>query len=346
MMDGAVRTLRTVGRTEGAPDMLYQYLTPLRPFLRDDSVHEVVVNRPGEVWTESTSGWRRHPVPALSYDALMQIARLVANFNHTAIGPEHPILSAGLIYGERIHIVIPPACEADTVSLTVRKPAVQHRSLDELERTGGFKDCTDANDGLSEVERRLLHLQQAGEIRHFLDLAVRARRNLLIVGKTGSGKTTVARSLIGSIPTDERLVTIEDVHELFLHTHPNRVHLFYAREGAAFPVTARDALVSCLRMRPDRILLSELRGEEAWEFVKLINTGHPGSISTMHANGAREAFGQLTALIKDSQAGAHLDTAYIHRRLITTIDVVLFYDQRRLREIYYDPERKHQQMAA
>ena len=98
-------------------------------------------------------------------------------------------------------------------------------------------------------------------------------------------------------------------------------------------------------MRPDRILLAELRGDEAWDFIKSINTGHPGSISTMHANGAYEAFEQLTALIKDSRAGSHLDAEYVKRRLYSTIDVVLFYHERKLLEVFYDPEFKHQQMA-
>ncbi len=93
-------------------------------------------------------------------------------------------------------------------------------------------------------------------------------------------------------------------------------------------------------MKPDRILLAELRGDEAWEFVKSVNTGHPGSISTMHANGAYEAFEQLTALIKDSKTGAHLDVAYIKNRLFTTLDIVLYYSKRKLKEVYYDPEHK------
>lgn len=175
----------------------------------------------------------------------------------------------------------------------------------------------------------------------FMDLAVRSQRNILIVGKTGSGKTTVTKSLIRSIPLDERLITIEDVHELFLHQHPNKVHLFYSREDeGGSKVTPKQALASCLRMKPDRILLAELRGDESWEFIKSVNTGHPGSISTMHANGAFEAFEQLTALIKDSRTGAHLDTGYIKHRLFTTLDIVLFYHKRKLREVYYDPNLK------
>ena len=195
-------------------------------------------------------------------------------------------------------------------------------------------------------ERDLLALRRAGRIAEFLDRSVLERRNILIVGKTGSGKTTITKSLIRSIPHWERLITLEDVHELFLQYHRNKVHLFYAREGeGGSKVSAKQMLSSCLRMKPDRILLAELRGDEAWEYVKAINTGHPGSITSMHANGAMEAFEQLTALIKDSPTDAHLDAAYIKRRLFTTIDVVLFYDQRKLREIYYDPEFKRSQMA-
>jgi type IV secretion system protein VirB11 len=152
--------------------------------------------------------------------------------------------------------------------------------------------------------------------------------------------------LVRSIPSSERLITIEDVQEMFLPHHPNRVHLFYSREDeGGSKVTAKSALASCLRMKPDRILLAELRGDESWEFIKSINTGHPGSISTMHANGATDAFEQLTALIKDSRTGAHLDSEYIKHRLYTTIDVILFYDKYKLKEIYYDPEFKRQQMA-
>jgi type IV secretion system protein VirB11 len=186
-----------------------------------------------------------------------------------------------------------------------------------------------------------MSLKQQKRYMEFLDLAVRTYRNILIVGKTGSGKTTITKSLTRSIPATERLITIEDVHEIFLNQHPNKVHLFYAREEeGGSKVSPKQALASSLRMKPDRILLAELRGDEAWEFIKSINTGHPGSISTMHANGAYEAFEQLTALIKDSKTGAHLDMTYIKQRLFTTIDIVLYYAKRKLREVYYDPEYK------
>ena len=329
-----------------APDMLYQYLSPLRPYLSDSANTEIAVNRPGELWTEGRNGWQRHEVPELTFEACMRLALLIANFNSKAIDNGKPVLSAGMIYGERAQVVVPPACEDDTVSLTIRKPSMIDKSVEELAADGAFDEWEPSREGLAPFELELLHLKDQRQIREFLDLAVRRRRNILVVGKTGSGKTTLAKSLVRSIPAEERLITIEDVHEMFLPHHPNRVHLFYSREdeGGA-KVSPKQALASCLRMKPDRILLAELRGDEAWEFIKSINTGHPGSISTMHANSAFEAFEQLTALIKDSRTGAHLDSGYIRQRLFTTLDVILFYDKYKLREIYYDPEFKRRQMA-
>ncbi len=327
-------------------EMLTEYLALLQPFLEDESLTEICINRPREVWTEGKEGWKRHECDELSFQHCRQLATLVASYNGKAISADKPVLSAALPAGERVQIIIPPACEPYTVSITIRKPSMIDKTLDELDAEGAFEQFEDVAAQLLPFEHELLKLKKEKRIKEFLDLAVRNHRNILIVGKTGSGKTTVTKSLIRSIPEQERLITIEDVHELFLNQHNNKVHLFYAREdeGGA-KVTPKQALASCLRMKPDRILLAELRGDEAWEFIKSVNTGHPGSISTMHANGAFEAFEQLTALIKDSRTGTHLDTQYIKHRLFTTLDVVLFYNQRKLREIYYDPEFKRQQLG-
>lgn len=329
-------------------EMLDEYLQPLRVFLDDETLTEICINRPNEVWTEGREGFTRHVIPdgALSFAKLKQLATLIASYAGKSISMDKPVLSAALPNRERVQVIIPPACEPHTVSITIRKPSMIDKTLDELDGEGAFDECADVDQALQPFEQELLSLKADKRIKEFLDLAVRRHRNILIVGKTGSGKTTITKSLIRSIPLHERLITIEDVHELFLNQHENKVHLFYAREdeGGA-KVTPKQALASCLRMKPDRILLAELRGDEAWEFIKSINTGHPGSISTMHANGAFESFEQLTALIKDSRTGAHLDTNYIKHRLFTTIDIVLFYNQRKLREIYYDPEFKRQQMA-
>jgi len=327
-------------------EMLTEYLETLRVFLEDDTLNEICVNRPGEVWTEGRDGWHKHEMPSLNFPTCCQLATLVASFNGKSISADYPVLSAVLPAGERIQIIMPPACQPDTVSITIRKPSMIDKTLDELDAEGSFEEFADVDNQLMPFEHELMQLKAEKRIKEFLDLAVRKHRNILIVGKTGSGKTTITKSLIRSIPLDERLITIEDVHELFLNQHKNKVHLFYAREdeGGA-KVTPKQALASCLRMKPDRILLAELRGDESWEFIKSVNTGHPGSISTMHANGAYEAFEQLAALIKDSRTGAHLDINYIKTRLFTTLDVILFYHQRKLREIYYEPEHKRKYLV-
>jgi type IV secretion system protein VirB11 len=322
-------------------EMLGEYLQPIQALIDDHSLTEICINRPREVWTEGRDGWQRHAVPELSFSHCRQLATLIASYNGKSISADKPVLSSALPNGERVQVIIPPACEPNTVSITIRKPSVLDFTLDELDAQGAFEEIAQTQDGLKPFEHELLRLRGEGKIKDFLDLGVRTQRNILIAGKTGSGKTTVTKSLIRSIPLEERLITIEDVHELFLNQHANKVHLFYSREDeGGSKVSPKQALASCLRMKPDRILLAELRGDEAWEFIKSVNTGHPGSISTMHANGAFEAFEQLTALIKDSRTGAHLDTDYIQQRLFTTIDIVLFYHQRRLREIYYDPVAK------
>ncbi|MDD2934359.1 MAG: P-type DNA transfer ATPase VirB11 [Methylotenera sp.] len=326
-------------------EMLSEYLLPIQRFIDDASLTEICINRPREVWTEGSEGWQRYELPELSFSHCRQLATLIASYNGKSISADKPVLSSALPNGERVQVIIPPACEPNTVSITIRKPSMIDKTLDELDVEGAFQEVAHLDAGLKPFEHELLALKGEGSIKEFLDLAVRSHRNILIVGKTGSGKTTITKSLTRSIPEDERLITIEDVHELFLNQHSNKVHLFYAREdeGGA-KVTPKQALASCLRMKPDRILLAELRGDEAWEFIKSVNTGHPGSISTMHANGAFEAFEQLTALIKDSRTGAHLDTAYIKNRLYTTLDIILFYHKRKLRELYYDPEFKRKQM--
>ncbi len=322
-------------------DMLTEYLIPLRDFLDDESLTEVCVNRPREVWTEGRAGWVQHTVEAMTFSHCRQLAVLIAAYNNKSISHEKPVLSAALPDRERVQVLMPPACESNTISITIRKPSLIDKTLAELNEEGAFDESQEILEGLQPVEHELLKLKQENRYMEFLDLAVRVHKNILIVGKTGSGKTTITKSLTRSIPATERLITIEDVHEIFLNQHPNKVHLFYSREDeGGSKVSPKQALASCLRMKPDRILLAELRGDEAWEFVKSVNTGHPGSISTMHANGAYEAFEQLTALIKDSKTGAHLDVAYIKNRLFTTLDIVLYYSKRKLKEVYYDPEHK------
>jgi type IV secretion system protein VirB11 len=310
--------------------LLNHELRDIQPFLDDPRWTEVAINKPRELWTEGSEGWVVHPMPALSLDACMRLGTLIATYNGK----------------KRVQVVIPPACKDGTVSITIRRPSMVDKTLEQLEKEGAFRSVEQVSEELHDFEHELLMLKEQNRIREFLELAVKKKRTINVVGKTGSGKTTIAKTLAGLIPAEERLITIEDVHEMFLNSHRNKVHLLYRRsdEEGIRPM-AKSALASCLRMKPDRILLAELRGDEAWEFVKSVNTGHPGSLTTMHANGAYESFEQMTALIKDSATGSHLDAGYIKQRLFATIDIVLFYRNRKLVELYYDPHGKRKYLG-
>jgi type IV secretion system protein VirB11 len=176
-------------------------------------------------------------------------------------------------------------------------------------------------------------------------LAVCSRKNILVSGPTGSGKTTWTKALIREIPSDERLVTIEDAKELVLDRHPNHVRLYYSKDDQGVArVTPKQLLESCLRMKPDRILLAELRAEEAFDYLRNVNSGHPGSITSVHATSAELAFEQLVLLVKQNPGGRELARQDIKSLLYLLIDVVIQFGverhERFIKEIWFDPERK------
>src|SRR6202021_3932191 len=157
-----------------------------------------------------------------------------------------------------------------------------------------FRRATPAGKMLDAVEQELTALLQRGDFEAFMRLAVRSRKNIVVSGPTGSGKTTWTKALIREIPSDERLVTIEDAKELVLDRHPNHVRLFYSKDDQGVArVTPRQLLASCLRMKPDRILLAELRSEEAFDYLRNVNSGHPGSIPSVHGARAEPALRRL-----------------------------------------------------
>ncbi|TCM51149.1 type IV secretion system protein VirB11 [Rhizobium sp. PP-F2F-G48] len=322
-----------------------QLLAPLSAFLNDPSLYEIVVNRPGEVLTEGAGGWNRHEVPELTFDRLMRLARAVASFSTQAIDEAHPLLSATLPDEERIQIVIPPAVTKGTVSLTLRKPSTVALSLRELDEAGLFADVTHATTEIGGDDAELLKLHQSGRIAAFLEKAVLARKNIIISGATGSGKTTLSKALIQHIPTSERIITIEDTPELVV-PQPNHVRLFYSKGGQGLSkVGPKELLESCLRMRPDRILLQELRDGTAFYYIRNVNSGHPGSITTVHADSARLAFEQLTLLVKESEGGRDLARDDIRGLLTELVDIVVqckrVGGRFRVTEVAFDPSQRN-----
>ena len=320
----------------------------LLPYLDRKGVTEVCINQPqmihieGALKQNSPDTWEHIKVEAVTLSYLAQLAKLVAVFNGKTIDSSKPILSGSLPKGQRIQIVMPPVAEEGTISFTIRIPSPVNKTLDELDDEGAFDECKNINNELQPFEHDLLKFKAEGRIKEFLELAVTSRRNIIIAGETGSGKTTIAKSLIESVPRFERLITLESDHEIDLSNFPNKVHLLYSRENnGSLNITPKQCLAACLRMNPSRILLAEIIGDESWDYIKSINTGHAGSITTMHANGAYEAFEQFVSLVKDSPTGAYLETSYVKHRLLSTIDIVLFYSHRKLQSIYFDPKRKH-----
>ncbi|TZG32255.1 P-type DNA transfer ATPase VirB11 [Agrobacterium sp. B1(2019)] len=320
-----------------------ELLKPLSTFLQDVSLFEVIVNQPGQVLTEGPGGWRTHEMPELTFEKLMRLARAVASFSHQSIDETRPILSATLPGGERIQIVIPPATIKDAVSMTIRKPSSIDFSLDDLEEKGFFQTACAANSISSAQDKELGETYRAGRFKDFLRQAVIARKNIIISGATGSAKTTLSKALIKHIPESERVISIEDTPELVI-SQPNHVRLFYSKGGQGLSRAGpKELLESCLRMRPDRILLQELRDGTAFYYIRNVNSGHPGSITTVHANSAEMAFEQLVLLVKESEGGAGLDRADIVAFLKASIDIVAQCRRNkgnfRLSEVYFRSER-------
>jgi type IV secretion system protein VirB11 len=320
-------------------------LRALKPILSDPEVTELCINSPGEAFIESRSGWERRELEVADFEWCVRLAKLVANYTRQRIDEECPLLSASLPTGERIQIVLPPATSAGAVAITIRRAADQVWSIEELAERGIFKRTRRASEVLDETEEELLRLLAAHDYERFMRLAVRARKNILVSGPTGSGKTTWTKALIREIPSEERLITIEDARELVLDRHPNHVRLFYSKDDQGLArVTPKQLLESCLRMKPDRILLAELRSEEAFDYLRNVNSGHPGTITSIHAASAELAFEQLVLLVKQSPGGRELPREDIKALLYLLIDIVIQFGlerhERFVKEVWFEPERK------
>lgn len=286
---------------EAGPVYLHSYLAPLAEMLARADVTDIFVNRPGELWVETRAGRvERHEAPALDEPTLARLARQIAAISHQGISREHPLLSGTLPDGARVQIVAPPATRGP-LALAIRKHVVQELSLTDYVDEGAFA-ATERKTAPEPpaIDRILADQLESGDVSSMLAAAVRARKNILISGGTSTGKTTFLNALLMEVPLAERLILIEDTPELRLR-HDNMVGLLAARSALGeAQVTANDLLTASLRMRPDRIILGELRGPEAFAFLRAVNTGHPGSMTTIHADSSEGAIEQLVLLTLQS----------------------------------------------
>ena len=298
---------------------LESYLAPFAGWLARDDVTDIYVNRPGELWLEALGQPpERIDAPQLTREVLARLVRQIAAVTAQGINREHPLLAASLPGGERVQAVIAPATRGET-ALAIRKHVSAGLELDDYRKQGALENTRIQT--ASELPRRRAQLASGGDALDLLREAVQARRNVLVSGGTSSGKTTFVNALLKEIPRDERLILIEDTPELQL-VHPNAVGLIAARgDLGEAEVSAEDLLIASLRMRPDRIILGEIRGPEAVTFLRAVNTGHPGSISTIHADSPLRAIDQLTLLVL--QTGTRMAWDDVVQYVRSSLDVIV-----------------------
>lgn len=289
------------------------YLAPFRQWLERESVTEILVNRPGEIWIEDSDiGGMQRLECAVNDQLLQRLAEQVARVSHQGINREHPLLAATLPDGARIQLCGPPATRKHW-AMAIRR----HRLIDI---------------GLDAYDRGPLLPREAARTFDptvqpiaFLRDAIARRQTILISGGTSTGKTTFLNAMLREIPNDQRVVLVEDTAELKLHG-PNGVGLLAVKgELGEAKVTANDVLQAALRLRPDRIVLGELRGTETVSFLRAINTGHPGSFSTVHANSPRGALEQIALM--SMQSGIGLTRRETLEYAASVIDIVVQLDR-------------------
>jgi len=308
-----------------AARLLTYLMQPLAPWLDDPATEEICINRPGELFVRQRGQFRAEAVP-LDYAGLEDIATLAGALRKQDVGPRSPLCATELPGGERLQICMPPAVPSGSFSITIRKPGhavAPLASLVSRYRVAGWNSWASRKEATQRDFADLLALYDAGDIKAFLERAVQARLTILLCGATGSGKTTMSKTLISAIPEHERLITIEDTLELVI-PQPNHVRLLYAKDNIGLArVTPEMLLQASLRMKPDRILLQELRDDAAWTYINEVVSGHPGSITTIHGRNPEQAFRRLFALVKGSPQGGRWDDKTLMEFLSAAVDLII-----------------------
>jgi pilus assembly protein CpaF len=284
-------------------DVILPFLRPLEPLLNGPEVTDILVNGPAHVFIEKAGTLRACPDVEISAKSLQVAVRNIARVLGDDIGPERPVLDARLPDGSRVAAVLEPCSLTGTV-LAIRKFQSQRYTLEELIRIG------------------TLPARVADRFRQSID----ARANILIAGGTGSGKTMLLTALAGLIGADERVVVIEDTAEIQIKAR-NLVRLEARREQPPVPaVTVRDLIKASLRLRPDRILVGEVRGGEAFDLLQALNTEHAGTLSTLHANSASQAMSRFTTCVLMS--GIELPYRAIRSNIAEALNLIVHVERR------------------
>ena len=274
-------------------------LGPLQSLMDDDSVSDILVNGADQVFVERNGKIERIPLRFRDDDHLLNVIRRIVRHSGRRLDESSPMVDARLPDGSRVNAVIHPVA-LDGPSLSIRRFKNQGFSVEDLVGRGMFCE----------------------EMAEFLSICVQWRMNIIISGGSGAGKTTLLNALSSSIPAEERVVTIEDAAELQLRQeHVVRLETRPPNIEGAGEITTRDAVRNSLRMRPDRILVGECRGAEAFDMLQAMNSGHSGSMTTMHANGPVDAFRRLESML--CMAGMEVPIAVMREYVGSAIDLVV-----------------------
>jgi pilus assembly protein CpaF len=284
-------------------ETILPFLKPIEHLILDDTISEVMVNGPHHVFVEKAGFVEEVRGLAIGEKSLMVAVKNIARRLGDDISESKPILDSRLPDGSRVAAVIPP-CSLNGVTLTIRKFNTRHFGIEDLIRAGT-------------LERWLANQ---------LETYVLGRKNILIAGGTGTGKTTLLNILGKFIPSDERILLIEDTSEIQMD-QDNLVRFEARQPQNGLPaVSIRDLLKAALRHRPDRIILGEIRGGEAFDLLQLLNTGHSGSLSTVHATSAKQALARFTSCVL--QSGVDLPYRAIKTNTADSLGVVVQLERR------------------
>ena len=275
-----------------------QALAPLRPFMEDDLVTDILINGAGAIYVESEGKLHLTGLRFPSDEKVLSIAKAIAAQGGRRVSSAHPLVDTRLPDGSRVNIVTPPLA-VDGTAISIRKFSKSAVTLDAMAKQGNISST----------------------LGDFLKVCARCRLNIIISGGTGSGKTTLLNALSEHIDPDERIVTVEDAAELRLR-QPHVVRL-ETRPSSMVDgeITIRDLVRNALRMRPERIIVGEVRGPEAFDMLQAMNTGHEGSLTTVHANHPRDALARLENMV--TMANLNLPGHSIRTQIASAIHLVV-----------------------
>ena len=319
-------------------------------YLALPGVTDVCYNGGNIVYCLSDDGWEEKET-TMNFEDAISLAESVASARDQVINKEIPMLSADLPDGERVQFNIPPSTDRGVCVIAIRIPSKKKFTIEDYEKSGMFKKIEKSDKSVSQVEKRLITLYKEKNFGEFLKEATIAKQTIVFAGRTGSGKTTFAKTLINYIPKDERLISIEDTKEIDFSSHPNSVNLYYPSHASPKdPLNASTLLYASLRLIGSRILLTEMRDPAAYyNFIEAVKSGHSGSITSMHAGNVNEAFSKLIGMYLSYDAAKGMPHSLIENEIKDLIDIVVCLDrdedsgQRFINDIYFkkvDYEKK------